>query len=351
MTLQPLHENAPLALSEISKRLSPKTLRWLQDADEKAAELETEIQGETADSVALFNLSDDEEDELVYRIQEWCSSLTKPDGIGGYANCEEEEDGEETENGAMRVKYILSDAGGGHGDDLWAASRHISNIFVNEEKCRNVLSPLLSSKSVDVKDNDNSRHGHPLLGMRFMELGAGAGLPSWSAMKCGAEVVCTDQAIANRIRCMAECAERNLREMRKEYGEEDETLIHAEKALACPYDWGSPIDDVINVPNGVSHENKECLFDVIVAADCIYMPHFHSLLLDSIKLFMSPCGLALLPFALHGNTNDNDIWSIVDLAKEKGFNVDVLESQQLTPQSEHMDLKRALVHTLRLTWR
>ena len=43
-------------------------------------------------------------------------------------------------------------------------------------------------------------------------------------------------------------------------------------------------------------------FDVIVAADCMYMPWLHTELLDSIDLLLSDRGVALMPFALHGNT-------------------------------------------------
>jgi len=39
----------------------------------------------------------------------------------------------------------------------------------------------------------------------------------------------------------------------------------------------------------------------------------------------------------------------MDLAKQKGFHVEVLESQQLIPQAYGVDSKRALVHLLRLT--
>jgi hypothetical protein len=61
--------------------------------------------------------------------------------------------------------------------------------------------------------------------------------------------------------------------------------------------------------------------------------------------------VALLPFALHSNVGDDKVWGIIDLAREKGFHVESLEPQQLSPQAFHMDSKRALVHTLRLTKR
>jgi hypothetical protein len=136
--------NAPLSLCEIRQRISQETFHWLQDAERKqSAELEAaaEVQGEVSGGASLFDQSDnDSEDEYeFYRVQEWCSSSFKPDGIGGYANCTAEEY-EQVEDDALRIKYVLSDAGGGHGDDLWAASRHISNIFANAEKCRDILS-------------------------------------------------------------------------------------------------------------------------------------------------------------------------------------------------------------------
>ena len=90
------------------------------------------------------------------------------------------------------------------------------------------------------------------------------------------------------------------------------------------------------------------LFDVVLAADCIYMPYLHGLLLDSIAALMAPTGVALLPFALHGNTADEEVWGIVELAKEKGFRVDVLEAEQLTPQCSNMNKKRGLVNMIRL---
>jgi len=108
-----------------------------------------------------------------------------------------------TDGNSVQVKYILSSAGGGHGDDLWAASRHIANIFADDEKCREILGPAIIPESI----NEN----HILMGSNFVELGAGAGVPSWTALKCCARVVCTDQSIPDRILCIAESAERSRR--------------------------------------------------------------------------------------------------------------------------------------------
>jgi predicted nicotinamide N-methyase len=196
---------------------------------------------------------------------------------------------------------------------------------------------------------------HPLLGLDFIELGAGAGLPSWTAMKCGAKVTCTDQDIPNRIRCMAESAERNLRDMRVLFGNDQEDndmkYQYAIQAQVCPYAWGEPVSELLGLSSDDGNQNRTAtkLFDVVVAADCIYMPQNHSSLLDSIGMLMSDSGLALLSFALHGNVNDEQVWNIVNVAILKGFQVETLDSKQLSPQAINMDSKRGLIHVLRLT--
>lgn len=336
-------DDAPFPLSELKQRISQKTYEWLQKSEEEEAAWKANVE----ETNFLFHTSSEDE-EYYQRVQEWCSSLTKVDGIGGYFT-EDVDQEVKVEDGALRVKYILSDAGGGHGDDLWAASRYVSNILADDQKCRDILKPLL-------ENTGNNSERNLLLGLNMVELGAGAGLPSWTAMHCGARVVSTDQAIPDRIRCMAECAERNLRHMKSR----KDTLAvegkprfwnNAESARVCPCNWGDDeqLDEVINLLNNEGKQKEgRCLFDVLIAADCIYIPESHGLLLESIDKLLSEPGLALLPFALHGNTKDEIVWNIISLAKERGFDVDILEKKQLTPQSAYMDTKRALVHMLRL---
>lgn len=319
MTANVVDDDAPLPLPELRDRVNADTYAWLQAADR--TEQQTEIQQREA--AATNSLFETEEENYV-RVQEWSSSCSNPDGIGGYYGLEGESE-EQVDHSAVRVKYILSDSPGGHGDDVWAASRHISNLFADADKCRELL-------------GRKGGEGHPLRNMKCIELGAGAGLPSWTALKCGAKVVCTDQPIAKRIRCMAESAERNCQEM----------VADAEgEARVCPYTWGSPVEDVTRLLGGSESDSR---FDVVVAADCIYMPEFHAALLDSIEMLLKKnTGIGLLPFALHDNTEDDNVWGILDLAKQKGFRVEILESKQLTPQIANMNPKRGLVHTLRLT--
>ena len=347
-------DDAPLPLSDLQTRVSQKTFQWLQ-AEEKRQISELEEEKEvTHDFFGFHDTATNDEEEKWLRVREWLSSAQNPDGIGGY----NEEDSEESrhhhqqqkneaspDTKAVCVKYILSSAGGGHGDDLWAASRHMANLFADEGKCRELLAPLLIATESEQRASKLPPTRHPLTGLNLIELGAGGGVPSWTAMWCGASVVCTDQSIPDRIRCLAESAERNRRAMSQATKLDKEVFDNACKARACGYDWGTSIHEVVTVIDGIQEETK---FDIVVAADCIYMPEFHEVLLESIRMLLSKRGVALLPFALHGNTDDSKIWSIVDLASAKGFEAEVLESQQLTPQSSGMDKKRGLVHMLRL---
>jgi hypothetical protein len=187
----------------------------------------------------------------------------------------------------------------------------------------------------------------------------------------------------------------NINSSSKPKNEEDDELptqaakVQAQVVRICPYEWGSPVDEVLEVPVPVlslsrpqeEHDNdngndQQCQagqqehdndnrFDIVVAADCIYMPAFHDLLLDSIDLLLLRnndkhntaipavaipiVACALVPFALHGNTPDASVWAFVDKAQMRNFHVQQLTQAQLTPQSLGMDSKRALVHTLRLT--
>jgi len=359
----------PLPLSELKRWLllsddgkdDDDTYRWIQDADEKDAAFRREMEERgTADVANLFGADDSDSDEQEdprqrqqqtapsrrrRRVQRWSSSATNPDGIFG---------DDETAAG-IRVAYVMSDSWEGFGGTLWSSARHVANQLADPIRCRRLLSPLFdrSTKHNDNGDRETHCNRHPLFGVRFVELGSGAGLPSLTAMWCGARVVATDMSKANRIRCLAESLERNWREMGDPTSEagttgDRELLQQAEKARACPYDWGRPIDRVVSALNGSTGETGQ--FEVLVAADCCYGPSYHSDLLDSIRMLLSDDGVALLPFALHGNVSDEDVWGIVNLARdEKGFEVEVLESQQLMPPKPAMEAKQGLVHTLRLT--
>ena len=125
-----------LPLSSLSGRVSLQTYKWLQEAEAKDEEWKVQQQAEAAGASLFDHFVSDEEKEKYYRVQEWCSNTQIADGHGGYCNSDEKD---QIEDGALKIKYILSESAGGHGDDLWAASRHISNLLAQKEKCSELL--------------------------------------------------------------------------------------------------------------------------------------------------------------------------------------------------------------------
>lgn len=332
MTSQANQNDDPLPLCDLRERISPSTYQWIQEEEKKEKRALEEDEDEALQSCQLFHTikDDDEEEEPIQRVRTWISSSTNVDGFGGYSTKDEQLI--EKEDGAIQVKYILSDKAGGHGDDLWAASRYIANIFADSKKC---------CELINANDCES-----PLLNKSFLELGAGGGVPSWTAMKCGARVICTDQSIPDRIRCLAECAQRNLQDLEMEVKEMDAILQNAMKVSVCPFDWGTSPNEIISLLG--RHEEASDVFDIILAADCIYIPQCHDVLLESIDRLLSKDGVALLPFALHGNTKDENVWNIFEKAKDREFQVEVMEKMQLTPQSMGMDKRRGLVNMVRM---
>jgi predicted nicotinamide N-methyase len=336
-------DDAPSPLVYLRERVTEATYAWLEEAER----LEKLSNAEDEQDANLFVNQDDA--ERWARVQEWRSSTSTPDGFGGYIESEDaSSQDDESDTQLVKVVYILSSAPGGHGDDLWASSRHVANQMANQESCRELLSPLWAHKDGIGRENDNR---HPLEGFDMLELGAGGGLPSWTAMWRGARVVCTDRSIPDRIRCLAESAERNWRSIQN-VPQNNHNSANAQRVRVCPYDWGSSTEEVVSpLQDDDDDKANNKLFDIIVAADCVYMPELHKELIDSIQKLLDPTGVALLPFALHGNTEDSRVWGVVDLAKQEGFHVENLGSLQLTPQAYGMEAKRALVYMLRLTKR
>lgn len=372
----PEYGDDPLPLEELIPWISSQEfVDWIREGDEKQAALEAELKENEAYNVAnLFGSEFDKQfdgrDSKKTRVQQWKSSAIQIDGIGGYDPIRDSSNNNESstkdDTHLVQLEFILSESYQGFGDTLWSSARYVANVLANPDQCREILAPYLE-RCGGTQDNR-----HPLLGTPVLEIGAGAGVPSWSAMHCGARVVCTDLVDTNRIRSIAECACRNYRKMQQQDSQKNgnsddnsssERLKYAQQARACPHNWGSdvqPVLDSLNQPDkgktgtneGGSSDNTTSeteLFDVILAADCCYMPWTHDDMLDSIYKVMSPIGIALICFALHDNTDDADVWKIVDRAKNRGFVVETLPSTQLTPPTTHMEAKQGLVHTLRLS--
>jgi len=375
-------KHPPLPLEDLRAWIpSPEAYQWLADGDAKAAAFRAELDDAGADQIAnLFSGGDDSDEDdsssadsdgseadyegLDGRVLVWTSSRSNRDGVGEKyrgvpraAEEEEETDGEEGRGeGRVRVVYVKSDSWEGYGEMLWASARHLANLFADPVRCRDLLQPLLlrtsssgeeDRPSEEAKEEEEDcgrrRRHHPLTGLRVVELGAGCGVPSLMAMKCGARVVCTDLDDPNRIRSIAESMELNWRELSEA---DRDRYPHFSRSRACPFRWGESSQPVAKALNEDGTER----FDVVIATDCLFIIDLHYALLAGIDELLARDGVAIIAFAIHeAYSKDEDVWRFVDKAKEKGFEVEVLEAVQMTPPIKGMDLKQGLIHKLRLT--
>lgn len=381
---------------------SEAIFEWLQEGDAKAAAFQEEAEAAGTDQIAnLFsncNSDDDEEgsngddndddndsnasdadyEGFVGRVRVWYSSTDNENGIGGkYRGVQGDAPVGSTYltpttngksmNQSTRIVYAISESWKGYGDMLWASSRHLANLFADPTKCRQLLQldredGLLSQQCNGYSESSEGQNHqrHPLYNLRLLELGAGCGVPSLMAMKCGAHVVCTDLDDPNRIRTIAESMERNWQEILAadtENGnghiENGSSIGNMQLARACPFRWGASTEPVAKALLGEGYNNNgnnhNC-FDVICATDCLFMPWLHYELLAGIQELLTEQGVAILAFCIHeAFSKDHEVWPFVDKAKEKGFTVEILDAVQLTPPKKGMDSKQGLVNMLRLT--
>lgn len=406
--------HAPLPLNELRNWIkSDETYEWLKAGDAKEAAFQEQMEEEGGNQILdLFSNNNDDHDDdsdeeevdgdddasdhsdadfegYFGRIRVWTSSTTNIDGIGGMYDgivmekntngIDEDIDNkgneryeieEENDTTSIRIVYIVSESWEGYGDLLWASSRHLANLFADPIKCQTLLQPLWldnrkpittigddgndTTKMTGNSKDRNHVKNHPLHNLRVLELGAGCGVPSIVAMKCGAKVVCTDLDDTNRIRSIAESLERNWREMNHD------KYPNAQYAKACPFRWGTstePVVECLKVPvqeqqdnENTEQEDTQERFDVICATDCLFMPWLHYDLLTGIDELLTTDGVAIMAFAIHESfSKDEQVWPFVDKAKERKFHVEILPAVQLTPPKKGMPLKQGLVNMLRLT--
>jgi len=344
MTTITCESDRALPLVQLKHWLSDESYQWIEESDIEEATFQEEL--DQANVVDLFGDNEDSETPVVPRVQTWRSSSRCVDGHGGVVRPlgvpDHSPPDSRADVDAVSAIYVLSESWDGFGDTLWASARHAANLLANPDKCLRLIGEAFSDSSP--LPSPGGPPSHPLMGVTIVELGAGAGLPSWTAMRCGAHVVSTDMKVPNRIRCLAECAQRNWMDMQdKAASNAQDLLTHARKTRVCGHDWGTSVEDVIAL-------NQGDRFDVVVAADCCYMTGYHPELLESIdRLMHSDHGVCLMTYALHGNVSDDDVMAIEGRARGKGFAVEKLASQQLTPPKPGMSKKQGMVYTLKFT--
>lgn len=258
------------------------TARWLASEASLARAREAEFEAfEGLSSLwPSSDLSSSSEDESEGTLDDWCCLFS----VRRYY--------------WQSLEYCVSDAATGHGDAVWASAEHLATRV---------------------------HHGHiNVAGLRVLECGAGAGLPSIACARQGASVVATDAPTAASIFSLALSGIK--------YG-----------FTVRPLRWGNSLDQ---------------LFDLILVADCIYDPASHVALLTTIKRSLKPTAQAIVAFAFHGNAPDAAVLQFFSLA-QRHFVVCYLgvSQRQVTDSMRERccvdgtSLKRAEVHTYVLTLR
>ena len=398
-TILQKNRHAPLPLQELQAWVTSETLTWLEQGDIQAAAFQAELEAEGVDQlIDLFanhktNESDNDDNDDVSdrsdadfegyygRIRVWKSSSNNKNGVGERYDddnhhhsplASDDDEGEESNDedpnansNSIRIVYIISESWEGYGDLLWASARHLANQFANPDQCRELLlgprrwlEGQQQQQEQQFEASASPALHHPLVNKRVLELGAGCGVPSLMAIKCGARVVCTDLDDTNRIRSLAEAMQRNWQELcvptpgrrLSSLQKQHQIMVQNNAPLArvCPFRWGKDSQPVLKCLNPQMEER----FDVVCATDCLFMPWLHYDLLQSIEELMAVDGVAIMAFCIHESfSKDQEVWPFCDKAEEKGFDVDILPPVQLTPPRKGMDAKQGLVHVLRLTRR
>ncbi|CAE8617119.1 unnamed protein product [Polarella glacialis] len=215
--------------------------------------------------------------------------------------------------GGLPVPLVQGCSQSGHGDVIWAAAEFCAEALVKGD-----LEVLVG----------------PVRGRRVLEVGAGVGLPSCTAVRCGAQVVSSDIPDHERVLALATSLVLNLQEA----SAEQEMACCAPRARAVPHYWGDSCELLCS----------EGAFDLLLCCDCLYIPDLHGPLLDTICGCLSSAGVALVCFSLHRTAPKTVIFGFFDLARSRGLEVELFCERQLPPRCANMPLERSYVYAYTL---
>ena len=166
-------------------------------------------------------------------------------------------------------------------------------------------------------------------GKRVIEFGAGAGLPSLCALQSGASFMClTDYPSASV-----------LTTLRKNLQANAESTDLVSKSLVVGHKWGEDVRDLVV---------GSTLYDVVLAAECLWKHDCHQIFLQSIAACLKPGGIVLLTFSHHIPGLEADDLNFFVTARSFGF--EVIEATSVP--SAHMWSEKTVdiyIYRMRLT--
>jgi EEF1A N-terminal glycine/lysine methyltransferase len=122
---------------------------------------------------------------------------------------------------------------------------------------------------------------------RMIEFGAAAGLPSITAAKLGAALVCSTDFPSPTV---LQTLQRNISINNVD-----------EKVIVKSHIWGESVQPLLEA-------NGQQKFDIALAAECLWRHESHNVLLRSILSVLKPKGLLIITYSHHipGLENDDD---------------------------------------------
>ena len=215
--------------------------------------------------------------------------------------------------GGKAVPVVEGKSQRGHGDVIWAAAEYSAEALVD-----GAIAGLVG----------------PLPGRRVLEVGAGVGLPSCAALRCGADVVASDLPDLWRLLALASSLALNQKVGGADHGPKG-------RAQVVGHAWGESCDALC----------AEGRFDLVICCDCLYIPSLHRPLVQTLAGCLAEAGVAFVCFSLHGNAPDEEVLGFFDAARERGFDADLFGERQLPPRCVNVAPKRSYVYAYTLRWR
>eukprot|EP00933_Yihiella_yeosuensis_P008351 TRINITY_DN113758_c0_g1_i1.p1 TRINITY_DN113758_c0_g1~~TRINITY_DN113758_c0_g1_i1.p1 ORF type:complete len:320 (-),score=59.39 TRINITY_DN113758_c0_g1_i1:54-1013(-) len=222
---------------------------------------------------------------------------------------------------SLALPAILGSSVSGHGDVVWA-SAELCTLKLIQGEVENLLP-------------------RPLKKCKVLEVGAGVGLPSCAALRCGAAcVVASDIGDPQRLLALATTMALNLK------------IVHRSAPDACSgkvvgHRWGEGCLELRQfAQDGGGGDSTG--FDLILCCDCLYFPELHGALVDTLATCLADDGIALVFYSLHGNTSDEKVLNFFEIAKDRGMGVEAFAEQQLPSRCANMPPKRSYVYAVKL---
>lgn len=154
---------------------------------------------------------------------------------------------------------------------------------------RKLFSHFLWNSGLQIAEFIEEGQGWDVKGKRVLELGAGTGLSGIVAAKSGAEeVIITDYPAPEVLANIETNVQRNVTK-----DTEHRPINDATKCWVHGHEWGQ-----VDESDSFVKENKAS-FDVILIADCLWMPWQHENLMKSISHFLKPEGRAWVVAGFH----------------------------------------------------